>query len=71
MNWDRLEDLGYQRFGCHRCGRVCWTDTASCEYCKPCSECGEHDDEDIGGDPCVCILEERRLAFEASGAPPF
>ena len=71
MNYDRLEELGYAVFGCHRCGRRCWTDTAACDYCKPCSDCGEYDDEEIGGDPCVCILEELRAEFEASGAPPF
>lgn len=71
MNYDRLEELGYAPFGCYRCGRRCWTDTATCDYCKPCPDCGEYDDEEIGGDPCVCILEERRSEFEASGAPPF
>ena len=71
MNYDRLEELGYAAFGCYRCGRRCWTDTATCDYCKPCSDCGEYDDEEIGGDPCICILEERRSEFEASGATPF
>ena len=68
---DEDYDHGYFKMVCKYCKWHGWTDSGVCNYCRPCRVCGEVDMEEYGGDPCVCILEERQQRFLESGKPPF
>jgi hypothetical protein len=71
MRLDDDDDRGFFKMVCSDCKWHGWTDSGVCNYCKPCRVCGEVDMEEFGGDPCVCILEDREEEFRQSGAPPF